>query len=433
NCHDTYKDASPFYAEPIWHKGNYGATADNCYQCHTNVSSAASGFAPIAMHNVTKVIDWSYCNSCHSNNYGGAPIVDNASLASSMHYNLNGGTPSNTDPACKACHGGNATAHKNASANNCTYCHITGSLKYTTKNVSRHIPYPYTTDVNTSRYQQVFCSNCHNNSLRAFSDPTPNSSNATTAHYGMNKTAGKLMYNTSGNSEDCIYCHRNNSNMAAWGVLNTSNANLSKKGSNHATASNADCYTCHVNSTTTPVNFHVEDISAGAGGGPDCKACHDIGGNAAGKLVNFSAMNAADAIHKNLNSGASDTTSSPENKACWACHTTNGTQPQAGNHTLVDRYTAPYNCTDCHISKAGQNFNYTPKAVLNVTQHKADTVNGTTIFTPLTSGCYSCHNKSEIMIQANDPDNGTGVVYGGLHGGNASVSHYGLKRNDLGG
>ncbi|MDP2846393.1 MAG: hypothetical protein Q8N79_10050, partial [Candidatus Methanoperedens sp.] len=39
----------------------------------------------------------------------------------------------------------------------------------------------------------------------------------------------------------------------------------------------------------------------------------------------------------------------------------------------------------------------------------------------------------EIMIQANDPDNGTGVVYGGLHGGNASVSHYGLKRNDLGG
>lgn len=427
NCHGTYNQTKPFYAEPIWHKGNYGATPDNCYQCHTNVSSSTGSSAPIALHNVTEVIDWSYCNNCHSNNYGGAPIVDNASLASSMHYNLNGATPSNTELACKACHGGNTTTHKNSTANNCTYCHVS-PLKYTTKNVSRHIPYPYTTDVNTSRYQYVFCSDCHNNSLRAYSDPTPSSRNATTSHYGTNKTGGKLMYNTSGNTEDCIYCHRNSSNMAAWGILATSNANLSKKGGGHATAASSDCYTCHVNSTSAPVTFHVEDVSAGAGGGPDCKGCHNTGGNAQGKIVNFSAMNDSLAIHKNLNSGATAVVDA-ENKKCWACHTTNGTAPQAGNHSFVDRYKIPYNCTDCHIIKAGQNLNFTPKTILNVTQHKPDTVNSTTIFTPQASDCYSCHNISEMMIQAYDPDSGTGAVYGGLHGGNDSVSHYGSTRS----
>ncbi|MFZ3060903.1 MAG: hypothetical protein WA102_14340 [Candidatus Methanoperedens sp.] len=428
NCHGTYNQTKPFYAEPIWHKGNYGTTADNCYQCHTSASSSTGGSAPIALHNVTKAIDWSYCNNCHSNSNGGAPKVDNASLASGMHATLNGSTPSNTEPACKACHGGNSTVHKNATANNCTYCHITGSTLYGAKNVSRHIPYPYTTDVNTSRYQNVFCSDCHNNSLGTFDDPTQSTRNATTSHYGMNKTAGKLMYNTSGNTEDCVYCHRNSSNMAAWGILGTSKANLSKKGGGHATATNSDCYTCHINSTSAPVTFHVEDVSAGAGGGPDCKACHNFGGNAQGKIVNFSAMNDSLAIHRNLNSGATAVVDA-ENKKCWACHTTNGTAPQAGNHTLVDRYKNPYNCTDCHISKAGQNLNFTPKAILNVTQHKLDTVNGTTIFTPQASDCYSCHNISEMMIQAYDPDSGTGAVYGGLHGGNDSVSHYGSTRS----
>ncbi len=429
NCHNTYNQTKPFYAEPIWHEGNYGATPDNCYQCHTNISSASSGYAPVGLHNVTKVIDWGYCNNCHSNNKGGAPIVDNASLAGGMHSTLNGSTPTNTEPACKACHGGNSTAHKNSTVNNCTYCHITGSVKYNAKNVSRHIPYPFANDVNTSRYQKVFCSDCHNNSLGAFNDATPNTSNATAAHYGMNKTAGKLMYNSSGNTEDCLYCHRNSSNMAKWGILSASNANLSNKGGNHATATNSDCYTCHVNSTSMPVNFHVEDINTGSGGGPDCKACHDIGGMTQGKLVNFSAMNATLAIHKNLNSGASAIVDA-ENKKCWACHTTNGTAPPAGNHSFVDRYKNPYNCTDCHISKAGQNFNYTPKnTVLNITQHKADSQNGTTIFTPSAGDCYSCHNITEMMVAANDPDTGTGAVYGGLHGGDDSVSHYGLKRN----
>ncbi|MFZ2411599.1 MAG: hypothetical protein WAW23_08525, partial [Candidatus Methanoperedens sp.] len=430
NCHDTYNQTKPFYAEPIWHKGNYGTTPDNCYQCHTNVSSASSSNAPVALHNVTKAIDWSYCNNCHSSNKGGAPIVDNASLASGMHATLDGSTPSNTEPACKACHGGNSSVHKNATANNCTYCHITGSIKYSAKNVSRHIPYPYTTDVNTSRYQNVFCSDCHNNSLGTFNDPTQSNKNATTSHYGMNKTGGKLMYNSSGNTEDCTYCHRNDSNMAAWGILGTSNANLSKKGGSHATAANSNCYTCHVNSTSAPVTFHIEDVSAGTGGGPDCIACHNIGGMAQGKLVNFSVMNDTSAIHKNLNSGASASGVDAENKKCWACHTTNGTAPQAGNHSFVDRYKNPYNCTDCHISKAGQNFNYTPiNTLLNVTQHKADTQNGTTIFTPSAGDCYSCHNKSEMMVAANDPDSGTGAVYDGLHGGDDSVSHYGLKRN----
>jgi hypothetical protein len=136
-------------------------------------------------------------------------------------------------------------------------------------------------------------------------------------------------------------------------------------------------------------------------------------------------MNDSLAIHKNLNNGAS--TSLPaENKKCWACHG-NGSEPGSGHPT---NYKTPYICTSCHLSGTGQNLNFTPQSILNVTQHYW---NGINITTTNATSCYACHNRSEMMLGLNlDPD-GAASVYGGANGGSNSSSHYGKKRNDMAG
>ncbi len=164
-------------------------------------------------------------------------------------------------------------------------------------------------------------------------------------------------------------------------------------------------------------------------GGPNCVDCHDTGGIALLAHVNVTATNNTGAIHKNLNSGASVSNATAyysNNRRCWACHG-NGTEPSTPN-AHPSRYKTPYNCTDCHIQSATQNFNFTPNStLLNVSEHYW---NATDIRVPV-STCYACHNKSEMLISANDPDNGSGAVYGGANGGNSSTSHYGKKRADL--
>ena len=164
-------------------------------------------------------------------------------------------------------------------------------------------------------------------------------------------------------------------------------------------------------------------------GGSNCADCHDTGGIALLAHVNVTATNDTSAVHKNLNSGASASNTTAyysNNRRCWACHG-NGTEPSPNAHPV--NYKTPYNCTDCHVPTTGQNLNYTPNTtLLNVTQHYW---NGTNISTANATSCYACHNKSEMMIPANDPDNGSGAVYGGANGGNNSTSHYGKKRNDM--
>src|SRR5574340_631965 len=87
-----------------------------------------------------------------------------------------------------------------------------------------------------------------------------------------------------------------------------------------------------------------------------------------------------------------------------------------------------YRCQDCHVQGAGQNLNFTPQTILNVTQHYW---NGTNITTSSVTSCYSCHNKTEMMVGINlDPD-GAANVYSGANGGSNSSSHYGKKRPDL--
>ncbi len=187
----------------------------------------------------------------------------------------------------------------------------------------------------------------------------------------------------------------------------------------------AGCFSCHGGSLNQNAGMtaFIHGVSEGVSGGSNCTNCHNVGQTPpkAGALVNISAMNDSNAIHKNLNSGAS--TSLPAaNKKCWACH---GSGQEPSGHPT--RYKTPYNCVDCHV-QGGQNFNYTPNTtILNVTQHYW---NGTSIKTPAASSCYACHNTTGMIISAYDPDGASSNVYNGANGGDQSVSHYGTK-NDM--
>ena len=177
------------------------------------------------------------------------------------------------------------------------------------------------------------------------------------------------------------------------------------------------CKSCHGGGADVSVLMH--GVASGKSG-PDCVSCHDVSISGDRPHVNVSAMNNTDSIHKDLNKDAvSDL--NIENKRCWACHG-NGTEPM--EHPV--NYKNPYKCVDCHI---GSNRNFTPNdTILTISEHYW---NGAEIKTLEVSSCYQCHNKSEMMIFANDPDQGSGDVYGGANGGNNSTSHYGKKRSDL--
>lgn len=176
------------------------------------------------------------------------------------------------------------------------------------------------------------------------------------------------------------------------------------------------CKGCHGNRPDASVLMH--NVASGQSG-PDCVSCHDISAGVAPALIDESSMSQADSIHKDLNKDAASTVNA-KNKKCWACHG-DGTEPT--QHP--SGYKSPATCTDCH---SGTNTNFNPSAILNVSEHYW---NGEQIITSGVSSCYQCHNKSEMMIAANDPDSGTGAVNGGLNAGNNSTSHYGKKRGDL--
>ena len=244
---------------------------------------------------------------------------------------------------------------------------------------------------------------------------------------------GYQMYGTIDTNTSCSNCHyKGDSNydqmssaFTTAGLLippeitnGTSWKGISTDYYNHslATYQDRDCKPCHGSLLSTGANMGEFQHNAGKGtaGGADCKACHDIRGSAGpDRLVNFSAMNSSDAIHKNLNSAAA-TTLSAENKKCWACHG-NGSDPGKKHPS---NYMNPYDCEDCHIQGAGQNLNFTPSSILNVSQHYW---NGTNI--PTVNSCNSCHNKTDMLVGINiDPD---GTV------DSKNSAHYGKKRIDI--
>lgn len=135
---------------------------------------------------------------------------------------------------------------------------------------------------------------------------------------------------------------------------------------------------------STNVNATVVAVTTG---GPDCKACHNIGGSAP-KLINFSIAN--NSGHKNLNSGASSTVG-VDNKKCWACHG-DGTQPSGH----PSNYKTPVPCENCHTGTGGYSAPLVKEHIQN-----GDEVKTTAI-------CMICHNNSGMF----------------LTGGIGNVTHY---------
>jgi len=211
-----------------------GKVNNDCYICHGGLTFSVklhdSGITSGASGGVN-------CTNCH--NIGGSNNnVNFTALNKSIHATLNSEATSATwnasNEPCWACHGTlngtyanesdqpasghNTTVYKNP--RNCNDCHITGSLKFTTKNVTDHIQEGFTalTDVMTSSY----CSICHNNSVNNGYEPDAmgvgglNPMNASVSHYGSNARLVETVGN-SNTSQGCIYCHYDTGNAARLG------------------------------------------------------------------------------------------------------------------------------------------------------------------------------------------------------------------------
>jgi len=134
----------------------------------------------------------------------------------------------------------------------------------------------------------------------------------------------------------------------------------------------------------------------------------------------MSCMNQSDSIHANLNSAANDTTGNPDNKMCWGCHQSDGSQPPADQHP--DRVSNPYTCWECHNDTSKPYVNVSD--ALNVTEHF---MSGADIHAAAadneTWSCLECHSKDEMMVSYTEPDTTNSTL--------SLVSHYGRKRTEL--
>lgn len=398
--------------------------------------------------------NWWGCAQCHNNKVGGNTLKQKFGSYVNKSYYVMGANFHNTSKN---------SAHINAMKSGaCIVCHqsYNGTAKnWGFINADPNIPThkEYSPDWHNGK---VSCQDCHNGSN--FSAVPGNSENQiknpdiagcydtagchakkNTNLKKINTTTGfvlggnyKANYSDIQNSNvakahsdtrvECIVCHGAGHNISKpYNALASSNANTE----------NEQCWACHTKRIDTHfgeacTSCHSQDahnVSIG-GSGPDCKSCHDIG-NGAPAHVNFTVANSTDSIHSNINYQAGATVD-PGNKKCWACHG-NGSQPT--EHPV--NYKTPFRCEDCHVTRhnLGINCNVCHDThdggiglaiIPYVQQHNQ---RGISINT--STSCYQCHNRSEMLLTAIDPDSGT--VYGGTNGGVNSPSHYGKKRTDM--
>ncbi len=415
---------------------SYAKNDANCRSCHGNL--AIGGNITGFMHSVAVGTSGGVnCTNCH-NTGGTANNVNFSALSLGMHSILNSGavsTPANANNRpCWACHGSKngtwanesdqAVNEHNISIYNqprkCYDCHTDTGALFGAGNVTDHIPSGLSpnTDVNTSYYGKIYCSYCHNNSLIESHDASMGVSggspeNASVSHYGLNRTAGRLM-SPSSNSTDCVFCHRNSSNMQKWGIIPGSRANISNKnasggGTDHSAYTiSSSCPSCHGNyAVTGGFTFHNSAVGkgtlGGSGGNSDCIGCHDIGGSATSE-INVTAMRLGN--HRNLNRNATNSTSlDPINKACWACHGY-GTDPggHSDNNSNPGDYRNPWKCVDCHSrypNFTSSNFTLMTeltgrKVIDHIQQSHAESIY-TDTYNPSVN-CTTCHNKSKVSF-----------------------------------
>jgi uncharacterized cupin superfamily protein len=447
-CHNTTTNNATFFVSSFNNtvfNHTSRATTPLCTTCHNTGR----------IHNSTlakPVSNDSYCSTCHGTG-GSAATKDKLRHktlnCTECHANNSVGTLAGKDiHAIKYLTQSNTFTTSNTSAVNCVTCHqtttvdssLTGFTPFKIKTPMRHSDNVSNGSVWdgywTNTTPQTACIYCHNNTLH----------NITPLGRILQWNQNYQMYGTiSAANSSCADCHwkgdpnytQMNSSFTSAGLKTppeiTNGTNWKGNSSNYYNHSldtyyDQDCKNCHGSLLSGSANMSefLHNAAIGVAGGANCTACHNTGGSAgSGKLVNFTAINDTNAIHKNLNSGATNSSNAAaENKKCWACHG-NGSEPSSH----PSNYKTPYTCTSCHVQGAGQNLNFTPSnTILNVTQHYW---NGTSVITANATSCYACHNKTEMMVGSFDPDGAGTGVYSGANGGNNSVSHYGKKRGDM--
>ncbi len=191
---------------------------------------------------------------------------------------------------------------------------------------------------------------------------------------------------------------------------------------NHSLDSYSDekCKSCHgALATGATITGFMHSEAIGSGGGPDCISCHDYGKTGASHRINNSAMNLSSSIHADLNRNATNSSwVSAENKKCWGCHDSNGSQP--ANDSMGSRYSNPYKCYDCHnaTSKPYQDVSNAP----NVTEHfkGGAEIKAASNASDNSSSCVICHNLTELKVNYTEDD---------AYNSNYSfASHYGRNR-----
>lgn len=348
--------------------------------------------------------------------------IDGANYSSSMHarLNINNASGYGVNASCWACHGDGTqpTGHPSnfRQPYYCADCHLaSGSIagQYDAKIVTEH-QHVDATDIQTNS-TNARCENCHNNSMKAYSD---NGSRSLTnllagnvSHFGANRTAGKLM-EPAINSTNCVYCHLNNSNRVKW--LNATNASdtvPSIHGNYNASTPSSECWRCHIDgaaaNVTANTTLHSSIVNPGAS--EYCIECHGTNGGAT-RVNNITSADLG--MHINLNTTEGQNVLN--NSDCQVCHFgyPNGT---GGSHSMNVSSQNTYYCEDCH----GPSKNNTA-----VTAGKAATVKVLTVFyhgnwngywsngrqitsPPLFKDCTMCH----LAASRKDADNNRMKVY----------------------
>jgi len=448
SCHNK-SEMLMDYADPIgsWYANvsHYGKNrtelrtgvngSTNCSYCHQNVSTVFpfvdDSDKTIANH-TSRITNPSCVNStCHNEGW-----IHNATLdKSTVDHDL-----------CQACHAGR---YRHNGTLECYECH--GNA---TNRIHPILYLRYDNTTSTSNASAVNCTSCHqsNNvdgSLTLYPPKVPSPTNFDFNHSD-NVSAGERWddyWNKTDDLTACIYCHGKvihnatalgNSSVIAYndivnGTIDTSSywcsgchyqydddySNMTSTFSpvppeisngtyspntapgyyNHSLEDWSDytCRACHVYGSVERVTEFMHNVAEGVEGGPNCISCHGLGGSASYR-VNVSAMNSTDSIHAGLNADAVNSTNVPaDNKICWGCHSTDGTEPSAH----PDKKSNPWNCIDCHTGAGKYNASIASEHYYNGTDIKTN---------PSLSSdrsCTSCHHKGEMLIPANDTDTGT--------------------------
>lgn len=360
-------------------------------------SPYSSGHDAAVGSNSAHYSNTSGCMFCHPsyNGQGSTPSMRTADV----HRNL---TCDNSN-----CHGSFTSHRTNMVIGSCSNCHNRTDL--TKKTTLNGIVSNYST---TSDYHDtnstIPCIICHgpmhnitkpDESQRFVKNNITEDTQCTTCHQN---------YNKHNRSVNCTVCHSDDVHVIQ---VFSQNAGYVNRGS----LAQGNCTNCHQNSTF--LNALNSSPRAGSYFGKQPPQIPDPLKHSA-NILNGSLW------------GQFWTS---ETGSCYYCH--GDVKHNSTTLGIVNNLLAPTNvrngttttttwCADCHVSGAG---NFIPASILTVSQHYW---NGTSIDTAGVTSCYSCHNRTEMMVGSFDPD-GPASVYGGANGGNESVSHYGKRRSDM--